>query len=289
MAAPRISDPTAVNVFVVFQIVTWVGHAGMLITALVGSNVRRHITWYNFTASWIISGLSYSLLTLAGQQFSPRLNSALCFIQATLIYASPALTGSTTLALVIHLWFSLKSMLRGDGHDTARRRNIILIIYPYIAFFLVFLVVLVDGALHGVHRADERAYCVVQSHVPGRMASVCVAGSMIAVVVLESFLARFLYRNWISIKGHGAQGRQYLSLAVRVSVFTAVGLMAMIVSFIIFFLPTTQWVDVILATIPLASILVFWTKMDHLRACMFWKKKPQIEMHGDLEKKQTGA
>lgn len=70
------------------------GAGGLLIilaTAMFGPGVKRYSTWYSFGASWVFSGISYTLLFLTGQLYRPLPNYGLCVVQTALIYAAPTL------------------------------------------------------------------------------------------------------------------------------------------------------------------------------------------------------
>ncbi len=68
--------------------------------------------------AWIIFGISYSILSLAGLRFSHPPNHTLCTFQAALLYAAPPLVVNTVIALIIqadviflHFYQALTSIL----------------------------------------------------------------------------------------------------------------------------------------------------------------------------------
>src|SRR6266498_1561310 len=86
--------PINVNGVRAFLALNFVGGIGLLlviVTAIFSPNVKRLPTWFSFCASWIFSCISYTLLTLAGQQFTTHPSYPLCFTQAALVYAVPPL------------------------------------------------------------------------------------------------------------------------------------------------------------------------------------------------------
>ncbi len=77
----------------------------MILIELLERENARHPAWWSFCMSWVVFGVSYSVLSLAGMQFSPQPNQTLCTIQAGLIYAAPPLVAHTTLALILQVSF----------------------------------------------------------------------------------------------------------------------------------------------------------------------------------------
>lgn len=97
-------EHVTVNAFIALQLL---GTGGfilvMLLTELLERENARHPAWWSFCASWVVFGVSYSILFLAGMQFSPHLDQTLCIVQAGLSYAAPLLVAHTTLALIVQV------------------------------------------------------------------------------------------------------------------------------------------------------------------------------------------
>jgi hypothetical protein len=87
----RSMNVVGVRAFVALNFVGGIGLLMVILTALLSPNVRRLPTWYNFCASWVVSCISYTLLTFGGQQTTPTPSYPLCSMQAALIYAVPPL------------------------------------------------------------------------------------------------------------------------------------------------------------------------------------------------------
>ncbi|KAJ3893158.1 hypothetical protein GG344DRAFT_63966 [Lentinula edodes] len=66
---PPDSSQHDASLIILFFVLQLIGLVGSIFTIVIAhfSLIRRHLTWYNFLASWIISSLSYSLLLFAGQ------------------------------------------------------------------------------------------------------------------------------------------------------------------------------------------------------------------------------
>ncbi|KAJ3977450.1 hypothetical protein EV361DRAFT_957877, partial [Lentinula raphanica] len=95
------------SLIVVFLTLQLIGVVGSVFTILIArlSLIKRHLTWYNFLASWVISGTSYSLLLFAGRidlsgEADFTVPFGLCLFQSSLIYAAPPLCATTMLGMV---------------------------------------------------------------------------------------------------------------------------------------------------------------------------------------------
>lgn len=95
---PPDSSQHDTSLIILFFALQLIGLVGSIFTIVIAhfSPIRRHLTWYNFLASWIISSLSYSLLLFAGQidlsgEKKSEVPFGLCVFQSSVIYASPPL------------------------------------------------------------------------------------------------------------------------------------------------------------------------------------------------------
>ncbi|EDR06694.1 uncharacterized protein LACBIDRAFT_328614 [Laccaria bicolor S238N-H82] len=85
-------NPTLIHTFIALQLSGPSIFLLILATALLcKTRINRHPVWYNFCVSWVIFGVSFSLLTLCGEQFKFEPRKRVCFIQAGLVYAAPFL------------------------------------------------------------------------------------------------------------------------------------------------------------------------------------------------------
>jgi len=230
------------------------------------------MTWYSFCSSWVLSGASYSLLTLTGQQLNPNPDSGLCLLQAIMIYTAPTLTASAALALVIHLRLSLRSMLSDESAKT-EWREIGLVALPYIMALVVLSVSLANGISNRsqVQKSYIGAYCVIETGIPGSLVASWVAVATFVGAAMEIFIAYTLYRNWRTFRQFGARSSQSLTILIRVGVFTLFDILALVVSLVLFAAPNTPLHDIILAILAVASLLIFGSQKDLARAWMFWK------------------
>lgn len=88
-AQAMILNKPGIYVYLTLNLIGGVGMLVMLITAAASPKVHRLPTWYSFCIAWLLSSLSYTLLFISEQQFTPQPIFSVCFIQAALIYSMP--------------------------------------------------------------------------------------------------------------------------------------------------------------------------------------------------------
>jgi len=266
----------------------WIGSLLILLTVLLSSKVHRHATWTNLCLSWIIACFSYSLLLITGQLYAPTPNSSVCLVQASAIYAVPALTAGATLSLAIHLWLNFRTT--GEMTAAQLRRDafcsIILVAVPYFVPTGLFIGVFVYGLQYPdrVILADSMMYCGVDRLIPGKISAIYVAMTIVPTVALEAFVIICLYRNW---KGFNRNARNGLGTVVRLSAFTFFGIFALAIG--VTYLSSKSYgrlPNVLMALPPVTFVLVFASQMDLMNVWMFWKrpfKSKQVpELHIDF-------
>lgn len=273
-------NKSLVRFFVACQIVGWVGMTLVLLTALASPYVRerRHPTWFNLCIAWIISCISYLLLSFAGQQFGQPPSQGLCAVHAALIYSVPSLAAWSTAALVIQLWFNIKEMFATKHVTLAHRRFkiFLLLAVPHVINLVLFLVSLAV-ALHNpghVKRAESGVYCIITTGIPGRTCSALVALAMVVTVAFEAMVITILYRN----RGHWTQNywtnSKNIGTMIRVAIFSLFGIMSIAISSICLTDLDSTVPNVFLAITPVVAMLVFSSQSDLLTVWMFWKKGP---------------
>ncbi|KAJ7604249.1 hypothetical protein FB45DRAFT_957578 [Roridomyces roridus] len=240
----------------------------LLLTASIWRKAtRRHASWYNFMICWIISCSSY--IFLIGLPLGKEPDQALCAVQAALIYAVPPLTAGATIALVIHVYMTLRSLLVDIPHR--QLWTAALVIGPYIPAWILFLVFLNKGLSDPslVRRMDDGTYCSMSmnTQVPARASSAVVSTIMILCLGVEAIIFRNLRRVWAIFK-QDSDERASVSMVVRVLAFTSIGMLSIILSMIFMILPdsTNEIFNIVIAIVPVSSILIFGTQKDILAA-----------------------
>jgi len=251
-----------------------------LITVAFASSVRRNPTVTNLLVTWTISAFGSCLLFLAHQQSGPEPSKGLCIFQSSLIYASVPLCATSALGLVLNLWFTLRSALspRRGGSSLIRWRMPLLIASPYFIGMIFFIAAIALQAQFPatVTRNRKFFYCSMD----GRF-GVAVAGFSALlvqfVIFFEVWVAILMYRHWIRVRDneHKADGIK-LSMVIRIGVFSLYGVVAGTVSLITIWDPNNAFSYMFLATVPLASFLVFSTQRDIINVWCFWRKKTEV-------------
>ncbi|THU97955.1 hypothetical protein K435DRAFT_49036 [Dendrothele bispora CBS 962.96] len=293
-------EPSLVKVFIAFQMVALVGSLLTFITAF-SSSVRRHPTWYNFLASWIISCISYSLLFFGGELNEPKPSIGLCMTQASLIYAAPPLfvspcslrinaiikpvklddfsrsTAATTLGLVVQIWFTVRNLLSKNPMIGQSFWTTLILALPWLLWCGV-IAESVGFALSepsSIRKTGSGMYCNTGIPIPGRVSAVLAALHLIPAVIIEVLIFLSLRKNWAAMK----QRKNTMSMIIRVFGFSVFGVFALALSlFFVFTIHHGADLNIVVATIPVAAVLIFGSQSDLLNVYMFWKRKRQAPL-----------
>ncbi|KAJ4466006.1 hypothetical protein J3R30DRAFT_3720873 [Lentinula aciculospora] len=273
-------DPSLIILFLVLQLI---GLIGSIVTVFIArfSCVRRHLAWYNFLASWIISSLSYSLLLFAGQiDLSGDKKSGvpfgLCVFQSSVVYAAPPLTAATMLGMVAQIWFGAHSMLFNKPMVAQKLLTQIVLILPYILFIGISAEALAFGLTHpdSVRVTGSGMYCNSGLTIPGRISAGVVAVVLLPVVIIEIFIVTSLRKYWSIFKNPDtSQSRiNMLSMMIRVLLFSVFGILALGLSVFFFFtIHHGAALNIVIAFIPVMAVFTFASQKDLLDVWMFWK------------------
>jgi len=126
-------------------------NAAVLATAFFSPSVQRRTTWSQLIKSFLIYSLSYLMIVpwqnLPQSQPPPF---GLCFVQATLVYASPALVTMSYTAFVIDFFLQVSAIRFCNSEhefETIDRQNTrmskFLVIVPWTCFFVIIFIVVV--------------------------------------------------------------------------------------------------------------------------------------------------
>ncbi|KAK0203932.1 hypothetical protein DFS33DRAFT_845524 [Desarmillaria ectypa] len=236
-------------------------------TALLSRRVQRHLTWFSFCVSWIISCISYVLLAIAGQAMEAQPTFGLCVTQAALIYAAPPLTGCTTFSLSFYMLTHMKSSLNNSPVRGVSLSMRLVLLGPYLIWSGIFIGILVSGIKEPilVRKALNGTYCDVKSHIPSKVSSLVVVISTMGVITISVFVVVQLYRN----RRRLGSSTEYVAAAVRVVTFGLVGLLALVVSAIYVFTNRQDAeFDIILALLPNFAVVIFGSQADIVRVWM---------------------
>ncbi|KAI3615577.1 hypothetical protein WG66_011899 [Moniliophthora roreri] len=256
---------------VAFYALQLIGASGLVIiafTAALSSKINRHPSWFSFCTSWIIACLSYSLLLLSGQANADP-SYPICATQAALIYAAPALTGASTLAMFIYVYFTMQSVLSKSDLSHTTRFRMLLIIIPYFIWAVIFVALFIFSAKapDDVQKADNDYYCNFKTRIPKKTSSAIACILTVVIIVFEVIIGIQLRRSWDGL----ARVPSAMGMAVRVMIFGVVVILALALS-IIYLLPINAGpsVDITLAIIPVMGVIIFGSQRDIINAWKFW-------------------
>jgi len=200
----------------------------------------------------------------------------LCLFQAALLYGAPTLTASSTLALVLQLWFTLRESLQessGSPPQNKYMRTLLLVTAPY----LIYSVFVLESSIIGlrnptlVRRADSDVYCIIDDGAPGKATASFVLLAMIVTIVFEVSICLAIRRNWHTFRRCNKQWGASLTMLTRVAIFSVVGITAIGVSLVFLSDISSIVPNLFMAILPLAATLVFGAQADIIHAWMFWK------------------
>ncbi|KAE9407161.1 hypothetical protein BT96DRAFT_914772 [Gymnopus androsaceus JB14] len=243
------------------------------LTALISSRIKRATTWYIFMGGWILWCISFFLLI--GNQTDGCPAFGFCLFQAALIYAGPPANACATLAILLELYFSMKSTL--NKMENPRWRTIMLLVAPPAVYVMVFLEALVYGLLNpgSVQRDATGMYCGINSGLPAKVSAALVAIFSITMLVYQVLTFTALYKNWIAFRQLQASPQNNnlsLSMIIRVSVYSFLPIMALGLSLVAAILTTSSSLaHIVTATLPGTAALIFGTQRDILRAIICWR------------------
>ncbi|KAJ3774401.1 hypothetical protein FB446DRAFT_729035, partial [Lentinula raphanica] len=227
------------SLIVVFLTLQLIGVVGSVFTILIArlSLIKRHLTWYNFLASWVISGTSYSLLLFAGRidisgEADFTVPFGLCLFQSSLIYAAPPLCATTMLGMVMQIWFKSHSMLAQKPIRSYQVLTKIVLVLPYVLFLGIFIEALVFGLSDpvSVRVTGSGMYCNSGLAIPGRISAGVVAVVLLPVAVFEILIVISLRKHWSTFKNSdntGSSRVNVLSMVTRVLLFSIFGVLAL--------------------------------------------------------------
>ncbi|KII93333.1 hypothetical protein PLICRDRAFT_121707 [Plicaturopsis crispa FD-325 SS-3] len=258
----------SLKAFIALQCIGGGGILIILLGVLCSRGCHRLSTWVSLCLSWVLSTLSYTLLTLAGQQTGPSPAQGLCLLQAALIYGAPVLTTCTTLSLFIQLRDNLRSLLELGDTKSPPLKTLAVLTVPY----AIYAIVLIEATIFGysnpddVRRNDLSMYCHIRSALPGNISAILCAIVLIVNIVFQADIAIMLHRNWRTLKNHHAEdSRRSLAMTFRALAFSLTSAVAIIAAFADH--PISPWMlngplqgpvpNIILASMPVLLSIIF--------------------------------
>ncbi|GLB33414.1 hypothetical protein LshimejAT787_0102980 [Lyophyllum shimeji] len=259
----------------------WPSHFGIpILLAIVffSKKVQRHATFVNLAITFIIAGISSSLLAYAGKTTGPEPSPVLCLLQASLLYGYPPMTSVAAFALVLHMFLVIRKSYYGE--ELLERNRIVLtwamLISPYVAFFVGALSTAIVGAANPTEVSRNRRffYCSVRSLPLTNTITVFAAVFLFATVFVEGWLIFMLCKRWRALRSKGLdmKGALDLSMPLRVLAYGSYSSIALSLSLISIKAPENPAPDLIIATASTVFLLIFATQRDILHVLCFWRR-----------------
>ncbi|KAF8897189.1 hypothetical protein BD779DRAFT_1667202 [Infundibulicybe gibba] len=280
--------PLSVNIvrgthqeLIVFLVLNmWPSHLGLpvlLFITLRSKQVQRHPTFYNLCISFIIVGISSTLLVYAGRTTGPEPSKLLCLLQASLLYGMPAITSLSAFALVFQMFIVIRASYLGQELKEGEHvlRSWAILVLPYFAFLLSVVSTAIVGANNPTKISRNRRffYCSVDSLPLTNTITMVAAGILFSTFILEVWTMVILYKRWVVVrqKGFKLQLSMELSLPTRTMAFGFYIIIALSLSLLSIKSPESPVPDLVIASAATVALFIFGTQPDILRALCFWK------------------
>jgi len=263
----------------------WPSHFGipiLLAVILFSKGVRRHPTFINLCITFLIAGISSSLLAYAGKITGPEPAPMLCLLQASLLYGYPPMTSVAAFVLVLQLLLLHRAKYNGkkllDSDHSVRLWS--MLIAPYVPFFIGLLATSVMGSAkpQNVSRSRRFFYCSLQSNSLTNSITIFAALFLFATIFIEGWLVIILYKHWAALRAErmSAEGPSNLSMTLRVVAYGFYSTIALSLSLLSIKAPHSPAPDLMIATAQTAFLLIFATQRDIIGVLCFWRKDRPI-------------
>ncbi|KAF8165091.1 hypothetical protein B0H34DRAFT_222492 [Crassisporium funariophilum] len=271
------SDGLPVNIvrgthsqLVVFLVLNmWPSHLGLpllLAVVLFSKNVKRHATFINLVVAFFIIGISSSLLVYAGNTSGPEPSRMLCLLQASLLYGMPPLASTSAFILLLQMFLTIRAAFFGKEclDENHIGRLWMMLVAPYVAFFVSILATAIIGAADPSHVSRSRRffYCSVESLPLTNTITIFAAIMLFATLVIIVWTVVILYKQWKSLRETGSrlQWSMDLSLPLRILGFGIYIIVAMSLSLLSVQSPSSPVPDLVIASAATVLLLIFGTQ-----------------------------
>ncbi|KAJ8086185.1 hypothetical protein PM082_005008 [Marasmius tenuissimus] len=254
----------------------WTSHFALplLLFLVLSKQVKRHATFANLMAVFIIVGISSSLLVYGGKHTGPEPSKALCLFQASLLYGVPAISSIAAFMLVLQMFLVIRESFYGRTYMERDHvmRSWLMVITPYIAWLLSVVVTAGVGSANpaNVSRSRRFFYCSVKSDPLTNTITTVAAIVLFATVALEVATVVLFYKRWVQVQQGSPSKAVELNLPIRILSFGLYLVIAMSMSLLSVNTPQSPAPDLIIASASSVVVLIFGTQTDILRAICFW-------------------
>ncbi|PPQ99157.1 hypothetical protein CVT24_009347 [Panaeolus cyanescens] len=227
-------------------------------TAWWSSRIQRVSLWFLFMFSWIIT--SAANLLLLGQQTGNPPRFSLCLFQAALIYAAPALSATSGVAFMLHVYLSVRLTLKSNTR-----------IQPLVTY-LTWPIQIGLSRRENVVPDTSGMYCHIIERIPNKITAGIAIISMLLIIILDVLVTLTLRRLWRETgRLQTLHTHEHISLdsIIRIIVFGFCPMISLAVSFLQYVPKHAQEgakLNIILAILPACAFLIFGSQRDILRA-----------------------
>jgi len=208
-------------------------------------------------------------------------------IQSSMIYAAPAMGGTSVFVFTLHLYLVLRQSIGKVPPKRPRLRLIIMLSAPYVAYFIMFVVAMFSGYSRAekVHRSS--LYCTIGISAVTSLSGGISAVAILAAVIIETLTVITVHQHWLSFR-RGKSGIT-MSILIRTSILLFFSLVAFGTCMVFLANLTSVIPNFVLAILPVATFIVFGTQLDFMQvwfSCCLpkknLKKRPQSESFASI-------
>ncbi|KAH0587105.1 hypothetical protein H2248_005922 [Termitomyces sp. 'cryptogamus'] len=260
----------------------WPSHFAipLLFVVIYFRKIERHATFINLGVTFIIAGISSTLLLYAGKTTGPEPAPVLCLLQASLLYGYPPMTSVAVFALVSQVFLVARATYYKEEYVEKNHlvRTWALMIAPYIACLAVVLATVIVGATNpsNVSRNRRFFYCSVKADPLTNFLTVFAALFLLGSVFIEGQLLSVMYKRYTFLKSQGFNVKHKMdySMPLRVVALGVYSTIALSLSLLSIRAPESPVPDLMIATAPSVFFLLFVTQREIVNGLRFWRKKP---------------
>jgi len=269
-----------------FQIIDQTLIPILVATFLLSKSVKRHPTLVNSCVTWVISGITSSLLLYAGKEKGPEPPKLLCTLQASLL---DGLTPMTSVAILI-LTYQVNLNVRKPETKESRLRTYAFLIIPYTVLFLfsVSAAALATDSPEKVSRARRFFYCSIDAPISDAF-SVFTAIVLLLTMAYAVVICVFLYKHWRDFRKAVTYDLQLLS---RVGLFGIYVFLAFTISVLALFNPRNPFPDLFAASVGPVFGVILASQPDVYRVWLRRSKPvlpPFVEQRNDIDLEKSNT
>ncbi|KAF8897188.1 hypothetical protein BD779DRAFT_357086 [Infundibulicybe gibba] len=230
---------------------------------------QRHPTFYNLCISFIIIGISSSLLLYAGKTTGPEPPKALCLLQASLLLGMPAISSLSAFGLVFRTFIVIRALHHGNEPRKCTLCAWVILVLPYFFFFSSAIATVLVGAsdLTRVSRNRRFFYCSVESNPLSNTILLGAAAVLFVTCIIQAWTMIIAYKYWIIKYRLGLSSRlsKEFALPIRSMIFGVYIVTALGLSILSMWSPQSPIPDLAIATAAAALCFIFGSQTSSRR------------------------